>query len=166
MLRRVECERRFHNIREKGLMNLSLFEGLNGIAFMLSLVLWAGGGIAVSVFFFSLKDPKTQPQVQGFLYSLWDNLRLPGVAISIILLGTSLSKLILGVTADLFWLILYFAAFALTLASWHMADRSLRKGSSDPRSILEVERKSFGLYLLYADSCIVLATVALALAGI
>ncbi len=49
---------------------MDFFRALNEIAFYLSFVLWAGGGVTVSVFLIPLRDPNTPPQVQGFLYSL------------------------------------------------------------------------------------------------
>ena len=142
---------------------MDFFRALNEIAFYLSFVLWAGCGVTVSVFLIPLRDPNTPPQVQGFLYSLWENLRIVAMAVSIIMLGTSMTRLIIDPVVNVFWTVICFATFSLTVFSWYMADRLIRMGASDPRSMLEVEKRNFGLYLFYADACIVLTVIAAAL---
>lgn len=142
---------------------MDFFRTLNEIAFYLSFVLWAGGGVTVSVFLLPLRDPNTTPQVQGFLYSLWENLRIVAIAVSIIMLGTSLTRLIIDPAVNVFWTVVYFVTFSLTVFSWYMADRLIKMGASDPRSMLEVEKRNFALYLSYSDACIVLTVIAAAL---
>lgn len=142
---------------------MDFFRTLNEIAFYLSFVLWAGGGVTVSVFLLPLRDPNTTPQVQGFLYSLWENLRIVAIAVSIIMLGTSLTRLIIDPAVNVFWTVVYFVTFSLTVFSRYMADRLIKMGASDPRSMLEVEKRNFALYLSYSDACIVLTVIAAAL---
>ncbi len=142
---------------------MDFFRALNEIAFYLSFVLWAGGGVTVSVFLIPLRDPNTPPQVQGFLYSLWENLRIVAMAVSIIMLGTSLTRLIIDPAVNVFWTVVYFVTFSLTVFSWYMAGRLIKMGASDPRSMLEVEKRNFALYLSYSDACIVLTVIAAAL---
>ncbi|SSC11899.1 conserved membrane protein of unknown function [Mesotoga infera] len=139
---------------------MDFFRTLNEIAFYLSFVLWAGGGVTVSVFLLPLRDPNTTPQVQGFLYSLWENLRIVAIAVSIIMLGTSLTRLIIDPAVNVFWTVVYFVTFSLTVFSRYMADRLIKMGASDPRSMLEVEKRNFALYLSYSDACIVLTVIA------
>lgn len=143
---------------------MNFFGELNKIAFFLSLVIWAGGGVTISIVFLPLRDPNTQPQIQGFLNALWSNLRIVAVAVSIVLLGTSSSLIILESSVSIFWSVIYFVALVLAISSWYMADSLVKKGFSDPRTMLEIERRNFSLYLFYADVCIVLATAAASLA--
>jgi hypothetical protein len=51
---------------------------------------------------------------------------------------------------------------AITSFLWYGADRVMRKGASDPRSIIEVDKRNFERYLVFADLFIGLSIVSAA----
>ncbi|MBN2252859.1 MAG: hypothetical protein JW701_04125 [Kosmotogaceae bacterium] len=140
---------------------MGLFEGVSKVIFVFSYVLWAGGGLLVSVFMLPMRDPRTEAQVQGYLYTFWENIRISAIAITLVLTGAAISIIFID-SASIIWSLMFFISVALTSFFWYCADRIIRKGASDPRSIIEVEKRNFERYLVFADLFISLSIVSAA----
>lgn len=140
---------------------MGVFEGFNKAVFVLSYVLLAGGGLLVSVFMMPLRDPRTEARVQGYLYTFWETIRIPAVATLFVIVGTALSIILIS-SLSIMWSLVFFGSIASAALCWYKADRLIIKGASDPRSMVEVDKKSFHRYLIYSDLCILLSAVSIA----
>lgn|GEM_PF-473908 len=144
-----------------GVISMGLFEGVSKVVFVFSYVLWAGGGLLVSVFMLPMRDPRTEAQVQGYLYTFWETIRISAIAITLVVAGASISMIFIN-SASTMWSLMFFISVALTSFLWYRADRVIRKGASDPRSIIEVDKRNFERYLVFADFFVSLSMVSAA----
>jgi len=140
---------------------MGFFEGFSKIVFVISYVLWAGGGLTVSLLMIPMKDPRTEPQVQGYLHAFWQTTRIPAAALSFVVLGAAITMAII-VSASLLWSSIFSLSWFLTFLFWLMADRFMKSGGSDPRSMVEVHKRSFHAYLVMADISIFLSMLSVA----
>lgn len=144
-----------------GVIYMGFFEGATMVIFIFSYVLWAGGGLLVSVFMLPMRDPRTEAQVQGYLYTFWETIRISAIAITLVVVGAAISIIFIN-SASVMWSLIFFISVAVTSFLWYGADRVMRKGASDPRSIIEVDKRNFERYLVFADLFIGLSIVSAA----
>ncbi|MBN2218911.1 MAG: hypothetical protein JW697_01400 [Kosmotogaceae bacterium] len=140
---------------------MGFFEGFSKIVFVISYALWAGGGLMVSLLMLPMKDPRTEPQVQGYLYTFWQTIRIMAAALSFVVLGAAIAMAII-VSASLLWSLMFTLSWFLTFLFWFMADRFMKAGGSDPRSMVEVHKRSFHGYLVMADISIFFSMLSIA----
>jgi len=144
-----------------GVIYMGLFEGVSKVVFAFSYVLWAGGGLLVSAFMLPMRDPRTEAQVQGYLYTFWDTIRIPAIAMTLVVVGAAVSIMFIN-SASFIWSLMFFISVAITSFLWYSSDRVIRRGASDPRSIIEVDKQNFHRYLVLADLSISLSIVSAA----
>ncbi|WP_292596798.1 hypothetical protein [Mesotoga sp. UBA6090] len=140
---------------------MGLFDGVSKVIFVFSYVLWAGGGLLVSVFMLPMRDPRTEAQVQGYLYTFWETIRISAIAMTLVVVGAAVSIILIN-SASFIWSLMFFISVALTSFLWFSADKVIRRGASDPRSIVEVDKQNFERYLVFADLFISLSVVSAA----
>ncbi len=55
-----------------------------------------GGGLLVSVFMLPMRDPRTEAQVQGYLYTFWETIRISAIKDDIAVVGAAVSIIFLN----------------------------------------------------------------------